>query len=84
MIFDAIVGVLLGLVEGVLGLIPAWNPPNLAAFATTVGNSVSTANTIFPVTTLGACLLVVIGFKLLLNLVDLVGFVYAKIPFKAT
>lgn len=80
-----IVKATLGLVRGLLGLFPAYAlPSSMDNLGSSIGNSVSGANSVFPVVTLGVCLGVVVGLRLFLALVDLAVWVYGLIPFKAT
>lgn len=84
MIFDAIVAILLGLLEGVLALIPAYDLPELGDLTGGLGSALAAANGVFPVTTIGTCLMVLLGLRVLIGGWWLITFVYDRIPFKMT
>lgn len=85
MILDAILAILFGLVEGVLSLFPAYTlPSSVPASFSSLGATASGLNGIFPVGTLGVCIGIVIAFRVVIALVQLLVWVWDLIPFKAT
>jgi hypothetical protein len=85
MILDAIAGLLLGVLNGVLGLFPAYSlPSSMTDFSASVGSWVGSANGFFPVVTLGVCIGVILAARAFVLAVRLVVFVYDLIPLKFT
>ena len=84
MLLDAIVKLLVGFVNGVFALFPAWEMPAWLTNNAGVGGFIGSLNGVFPVATLGLCGAAVLGFYLLTFVWDVVVFVYDKFPFKAT
>lgn len=85
MIIDAIVNILFAVLQGVLGLLPVLDlPAGLTVSASGLGDGLATANTFFPVTTLGTCLGIVLAVRLFLFAWDFLVWLYDKVPFKAT
>lgn len=85
MIFDAIVGVLLSLVTGLLGLVPAFQLPNsMMSFGANVGTRAAALDDILPITAIGVCFVILIGVRLFIGAFQLIVFVWELIPFKAT
>lgn len=83
MIFDAILTILFGVIEGVLALLPSWSW-SLGGSGAAVGEALATANGLFPVVTLGACLLALVALRGVLVAVALIAWVWDKVPFKAS
>lgn len=81
MITEALLTFMAEAVGAVLGLVPQWEPPTeaLAASSSSLGASAARANGYFPVVTLGACLVLVLGFKVFLIVWRLVVFIYHQI-----
>lgn len=84
MLIDLLVGIVQGILNGVLALIPSYSLPELTGFGGQLGSGVATMNGYFPMVTLGACLLVIIGARVAIAAFDLAVFLYGLIPFKAT
>lgn len=85
MILDAILTILFALVEGFLGLFPAYDlPSSVPQSFSVIGQTAGQLNGIFPVGSLGACIAVAVGFRLVIALVQLLLWVWELIPFKAT
>ena len=85
MILDWIMGALIGLWTGFFALFPSYElPDSVSSVGSSLGASVSTVNGIFPIVTLGACLLVMIGARLFVALWAGISWVYGKIPLKFT
>ena len=84
MILDFIVGVLFTFVEGVLGLLPTYTPPDFASLGGSLGQALASANQLFPIATVGACIGLIVALQLFVFAWHAVVFVYELIPFKAT
>lgn len=85
MITDFLMGVIFGLAQAFIDLLPEWAPPAEAMDeATMTGSYTSTANGYFPVVILAVCLLAIVGYRVVLTLWRLVLFIYEHFPFKAT
>lgn len=85
MITDAIVETLMGVLTGVLGLMPAYSlPAQIDDLGATLGGPVAGINGVFPIVTLGSGLAALIAVRLFLYLVAVVQWVYELVPFKAT
>lgn len=85
MIIDAIVGILFGIIKGLLGLLPVLDlPAGLVVSASGLGDGLATANTFFPVTTLGTCIGIVLAVRLFVFGWDFLVWLYEKLPFKMT
>lgn len=80
MIFDAIVSFIVNVFEGVLGLIPDYSP-DFGDVGGALGAGLAGANSLFPVTVLGACIASLIGLRVFMLGLTLVTWVWAKIPF---
>lgn len=79
-----IVTLMLTVLTGALGLLPTYDPPDFGSLGTALGSGLASANALFPVTTLGVCLAVVLGFRLFLLVWDAIIWLYRLIPLKAT
>lgn len=85
MIVDAIVGVLMAILNGVLGLMPAYQlPASFGSFGTTIGDKLAGVNGVFPVVTLGQALAAMVSWWVFKAVWILVVWIYDKFPFKAT
>lgn len=85
MILDAIMGLLVALLTGVVGLLPAWSPPSsITSLGDSIGSAVGSVNGVFPVGTLGACLAIMVGSRLFVFAWGFIVWVYRLIPFKLT
>lgn len=85
MIFDAIVGVLSAVLEGVFALLPTMSlPAGLVESSGGVGAVAAGLNGIVPVQTLGGCLVAVLAVRLFIALWAVVVWIYDRFPFKAT
>ena len=84
MIIDLIVQIVLGLLTGVLALIPAYSMPDLSGFGGTLGTNIGALNSYFPVITLGVCLLAIVGARLMVFGFDMAIKIYELIPLKFT
>lgn len=80
MILDAIIGLVMSVLTGVLGLIPAFTF-DLAAAGYNLGAALVGSNAVFPTVTLGLCIVTVIGLRLFIALVAFIAWVWDKIPF---
>lgn len=78
MVTEAILGVLAGIVNGLLSLVPAWAPDTSSLSVTTasVGAWAFAWNGYFPVAVLGVCLGIVLAFKIALLAWRLITFGY--------
>jgi hypothetical protein len=84
-IFDAIAKLLVAVVKGVMGLFPAYEMPSgLASLGDSIGGSLAGVSAVFPVGTVGVCLALLIGARIILSVFNLVVFVYQLIPLKFT
>lgn len=79
-----IVTLLLTVLTSALGLLPTYDPPDFGDLGTSLGSALAAANALFPITTLGACLAVIVGFRLFLLVWDAIVWLYRLIPLKAT
>ncbi|MCW2787148.1 MAG: hypothetical protein JWP74_3665 [Marmoricola sp.] len=85
MITSIIISIGLTVVGGLLGLFPAYTlPSSMTSLGSDVGSAVGAANGIFPIVTLGVCLVAVAGVWLFMAAFDLAVWVYELIPMKAT
>jgi hypothetical protein len=85
MIFDSIVTFLVGVLNAVLTLFPAWSLPfDPSALAGNLAAGAANANAWFPVSTLGACIGAIFGLRLVMLGWAVAVFIYDKIPFKAS
>jgi len=85
MILDAIIGLVVTLLTGLLGMIPAYSlPDSILSAGATIGETVGTINGVVPIVTMGACLAALIGVRMFIWIWQLVVFIYDKIPAKAT
>ena len=86
MVVDAIVNIVLGLLNSLIGLIPAWEVPAALteSFGPNFAGMVAWANGYFPMFDLAICLGIIIGVQGVLFVVRLVVFIYDRIPLKAT
>lgn len=80
MITEAIVKFLVSILNGVLGLFPSYSP-DFQGFGSGLGGALAGANSVFPVTVLGLCIVSVIGLRVFLLGLTLVTWVWDKIPF---
>ncbi len=86
MVLDFLLGALLAVLNGVLGLVPAWSPPTVDP-SSGVGGAlafVAWGNRFFPVRHVFLALGVVLSFSLFVSLWVGVVYVYRLIPFKFT
>lgn len=79
MVVDLIVKALMGILNGVLGLIPDF-APSLPALGS-VGSMFAGLNAVFPATTLGICLLAILALELFLAVTSLVTWIWQQVPF---
>lgn len=85
MILDALIGLVLSVLTGVLGLMPAWSlPAKLVQGAASIGGSVASVDVLFPVVTLVKCLVVILALRALLALWGFLQWLWSAIPFKAS
>jgi hypothetical protein len=84
MIVDLIVQILVGIVTGILSLIPAYSLPNLSGFGGALGANLKALDGYFPVSTLGISLVAIIGARVLVWGFHVALLIYDVIPFKAT
>lgn len=80
MIFDLIIGVVMGLLTGVLGLLPDYDP-NFLGFGSGLGSAIAGANSVFPVVTLGICIAVILGLRMFLLAVAFLVWLWDLVPF---
>lgn len=79
MIFDAIAVFLIGILNGVLGLLPTYDVDfSLGG----LGANLRGLNSVFPAATIGYCLFAIIGLEVFLLGVTFVTWIWDKIPFK--
>lgn len=78
MITEALVVFAAEIVTGILSLIPMWEPPDeaLVTSGSNLGSSAARANGYFPVSLLGLCLILVLGYKAFLIIWRLIVFIY--------
>lgn len=85
MIVDVLIGLMVSMFTGVIGLLPAWAPPDsITNFGESVGSAVAGVNGVFPVVTLGICIAMMIGVRLFVLAWGLLIWVYKLVPFKFT
>lgn len=84
MIIDAIVGILMAILQGFLALLPSWDFEGISDFGPALGDSLAAASTVFPVATLGLCLAATLAVWLFINGWQLIVYIWRLIPFKAT
>lgn len=84
MILDAIVGLLMNLLEGFLALLPSFDFGSISDFGQPLGASLAAAGKVFPVALLGGCLAAVLGVWVFIHAWRLIVYVYSLIPFKMT
>lgn len=86
MITDFLVSFVLGLLTGLLSLIPDWSPDlsGLHVAFSEVAAAVQMLNGYFPVDVLGVCVGLLFTVKLAIAAWHGLIFVYDKFPFKAT
>lgn len=85
MILDAIIRFLLAILNGVLGLFPAWSLPfSPEDVGGGIALGVLTANAFFPVSTLGACLGAILALRVVMFGWAICVWAYDKLPFKAS
>lgn len=86
MIVEALWGMVTGLVAGLFSLIPSWNVDTSAVSTAlgAIGSMGSLGDGYFPVTLMCICLGIVLGTKIVLDVWNLVVFLYELIPFKMT
>ena len=85
MILDLLVKAVVTIFTGLLGLVPAYSPDSTFSTAgASLGATVSAANGVFPVVTLGACIGALVLARLFLVGWELVVFIYDRIPGKFT
>lgn len=80
MIVDTFARFLIGIFNGVLGLIPSYSP-NFTGLGGNLGSALAGANSFFPMVTLGICIAAILGLRLFLFSVSLVTWVWSKVPF---
>ncbi len=78
MVIEALIDTIVGIVRGLLSLVPMWAPDAdaLDTGGMTVGSFASAMNGYFPVTVLGVCLGLVFGFKAVLWVWRIAVFIY--------
>lgn len=85
MILDAIMAILTAVLTGILALLPSYTlPAEFTQVGATLGNALSSAGIYFPVGTLGVCIAAVVGVRVFVSVVAVIGWVYDKIPAKFT
>lgn len=85
MILDAIIGLIVGVLEGLLGLLPAFDiSSTFASAGATLGNAAGQLNAILPVSTMGVCIAALLALQLALFVWDVVVFIYDRFPGKFT
>lgn len=80
MIIDAILSILIGFLTGILGMFPTYSL-DLGQFGTGLGGSLAGINSVFPATTLGLCIAIVLGLRLVIAVIALLAWIWDKIPF---
>lgn len=80
MIFDAILALLTGVLTGVLGLFPNYNP-DFGGFGSGMGGALAAASNLFPVVTLGVCIVALVACRVFITGVAFVAWVWDKVPF---
>lgn len=80
MLLDLLVDLLFGLFEGLLAMIPSYTL-DASGLGGTLGSALAGANSVFPVTTLGLCIALVIGARVFIAWVAFLAWVWTKIPF---
>lgn len=85
MIVDACIKIVVALLTGIFGLLPAFSfADSLWSAGANLGGSLSTVNGVIPVATLGEALGLVMGTRAFMFVWDVVVFIYDRIPFKAS
>jgi hypothetical protein len=94
MIVDFLLTLFMGVIETVLGLIPEWEmfsgPRGVdgsvfhQGWADRIGEWLGLWDLFFPVAQMFICLLLIIGARLLVGVVQVLVFVYDKFPFKSS
>lgn len=71
-----------GVLGGLMGLFPAYTlPSSIASAGANLGSAIASADAVFPVSTLGICLLVVLGARLILTTVAFLLWLWQQVPF---
>jgi hypothetical protein len=92
-IVDTLIGVLLGVLNAVMGLIPEFTifeGPDDGSWGNEGGaldsliGMLATWNLFFPVRLMFSCVLVIVGTKVFAALVQFLIFTWDKLPFKST
>jgi hypothetical protein len=71
-----------GLFEGLMALFPEYElPGSVTAAGEGIGAAIAAADAVFPVSTLGICLVIVLGARLVLTTIAFLLWVWQQIPF---
>ena len=86
MIVDAIITILVGLLGGILAVLPAWSMPTLltSTWPGDIASAVGWANGFFPVYDLGLSLAILLGIRVLMSAWKIAVWLYDRFPFKFT
>lgn len=85
MIVDFLMKGVIGLLTGVLDLVPSYSlPDSVTGAGATIGGGIGQIDGIIPVVTIGLCLAVILAFRLFLFAWSIIVFVYDRFPLKAT
>lgn len=85
MITEIMFELFMGVLTGFVSVFPAWAPPaSLTGFGAQDGAAMQTIGGIFPVTTLGVCLLAIGATWLFVLTFQAIVFIYKLIPLKFT
>lgn len=84
MIIDKLVQFLTAFLNGVMNLLPTWELPALLSSGNSLGSVMGGINAVFPITTLAACVGILVALQLWIFAYGAVIYVYRLIPFKAS
>lgn len=85
MILDALIGLVVAILEGILAMLPSFTlGVDLTAFGELAGQGAGIIGAAFPVAALGICILALVAVRVGSTLWNLVVFIYDRLPWKAT
>lgn len=85
MLIDGLAILFIGLLSGVMGLVPAFSlPSGFGDAGGGIGSVLAAVNQWVPVTTIMMCIAAILACRLFLIVWSLVVFIYDRVPLKAT